>query len=415
MKFKLKCVTCGREIKSDPKALTCPVCGDFKGTLDVLYPYDKLKRGFSGGFDDLKNQSVYEAFLDIMPYSDISNLPPVPVGSTPLFTSPSLANILGMNKLYLKDDARNPSGSLKDRASAVAIAMAKEAGVTTTAAASTGNAASSLATLAASANMRAILFVPKTIPRPKLSQLLIHGANVLCLDCSYDRAFELCQEACIKFGWYNRNTAVNPFTGEGKKTAALEIGVGLGKAPEAVVCPVGDGCILSGLYKGFFDLKNLGLIENIPRLYGAQASGSAPVVKAFKDNVEISPLEDARTIADSISVGYPRDGVKALRAVRESGGGMVAVDDSEILEAQKLLASRAGIFAEPASSAGIAGLIKLNEQKYFQADETVVALLTGHGLKDIETVMNNIRADIEVIKPDIDSITSKLTRDNVIS
>jgi len=415
LKFKLICVTCGREIKSDPSAMTCPVCGDFKGTLDVLYPYDKLKRRFSGKLDSLKNQSVYESLLDIMPYSDISNLPPLPVGSTPLFTSPSLSNMLGMDNLYLKDDARNPSGSLKDRASAVAIAMAEEAGVNTIAAASTGNAASSLATLAASTNMTAILFVPKTIPRPKLSQLLIHGAKVLCLDCSYDRAFELCQQACIKFGWYNRNTAVNPFTGEGKKTAALEIGVGLGKAPEAVVCPVGDGCILSGLYKGFFDMKNLGLIEKIPRLYGVQASGSAPVVQAFESNSDIAPLDNARTIADSISVGYPRDGVKALRAVRESGGGMIAVDDSEILDAQKLLASKAGIFAEPASSAGIAGLIKLNEQQTFRSDETVVALLTGHGLKDIETVMNNIRVDVEVLKPDIDSITSKLTKEKIIS
>lgn len=415
IKYSLKCVTCGREIAADSKPLTCPVCGSFKGTLDVLYPYDKLKHNFRDGLRGLKGGSVFESFLGVMPFADLSNWPPVPVGGTPLFNSPALSKMPGLNKLYLKDDSRNPSGSLKDRASAVALAMAKEAGVSTIAAASTGNAASSLATLAASTGMNAILFVPKTIPKPKLAQLLIHGAQVICLDCSYDDAFELCQTACQKFGWYNRNTAVNPFTGEGKKTAALEIAVGLGNAPDVVVCPVGDGCIISGLYKGFYDLQKLGLIDKMPRLYGVQASGSAPVVKAFENDVDIEPIRNAHTIADSISVGYPRDGIKALRAVRKSSGGMVAVDDSAILVSQKLLASKAGIFAEPASSAGIAGLIKLNEKGYFKEDETVVALLTGHGLKDIESVLKNVRTDIEILKPDIDSIARKLVKNGVIN
>jgi threonine synthase len=228
------------------------------------------------------------------------------------------------------------------------------------------------------------------------------------LDCDYDEAFELCQDACNKFGWYNRNTAVNPFTGEGKKTVALEIARDLGKAPDVVICPVGDGCIIGGIYKGFYDLKKLGLIKSIPRLYGIQAEGAAPLVKAFNDNTDFQPISNINTIADSISVGYPRDGVKALRAVKTTNGAMISVDDQEIIDAQKYLASSAGVFIEPAASAAIAGLIKLKDKKDIQPDETIVTILTGHGLKDIETVMKNINTDIEVIKPDINFIAEKI-------
>ena len=344
-----------------------------------------------------------------MPFEELASMPPVPVGSTPLFQSPNLSNYIGIPQLWFKDDSRNPSGSLKDRASAVAIAMARESGLSTIAAASTGNAASSLATLAASAQMKAVLFVPKTIPKPKLAQLLIHNAQVICLDCDYDTAFDLCQEACKKFGWYNRNTAVNPFTGEGKKTAALEIACSLRKEPDVVICPVGDGCIISGLYKGFTDLMKLGLINPLPRLYGVQADGAAPVVKAFENNTDIERLNHTATLADSISVGYPRDGVKALRAVRNTNGGMIAVSDDAILEAQRYTASKGGIFIEPAAAAAIAGLFKLKDDKIINNADTIVVLLTGHGLKDIDTVMRNAHTDIEIIKPDLDSITEKIS------
>jgi threonine synthase len=350
-----------------------------------------------------------------MPFADLASLPPVPVGGTPLFNSPAISIMSGFSNLWFKDDGRNPSASLKDRASAVAIAMAKEAGKSTIAAASTGNAASSLATLAASVSMKAVLFVPRTIPKPKLAQLLIHDAEVICLDFSYDRAFELCQTACEKYGWYSRNTAVNPFTGEGKKTAALEIASDLGWAPDAVICPVGDGCIIGGLYKGFYDLMQLGMIEKMPRLYGIQASGAAPLVKAYENNAEIEPIDEAKTIADSISVGYPRDGFKALRAVRETDGTMSSVADNQILGAQKILAARAGIFVEPAAAAALAGLLKLKNEKYLGNEENMVVLLTGHGLKDVERVINNIKTDIDIIKPDIDAITKKLITDKVIS
>ena len=410
MKYKLKCVSCDKEYPANPQALTCPDCGPFKGTLDVVYPLAELKGSFPTLLSFERDTPVFEQFLEIFPFKYTIDLPPLYVGQTPLFKTANLSKLTGIHELWLKDDGRNPSASFKDRASAVAIAMAREANASVIAAASTGNAASSLATLAASVSMKTVVFVPKNAPRPKLTQIMIHGAHVLCLDCDYDRAFELCQEACQKFGWYNRNTAVNPFTGEGKKSAALEIARDLGHAPQALICPVGDGCIISGLYKGFTDLMGLGLIENIPRLYGVQAKGANPLVRAFESNGEIVPLAECHTIADSISVGYPRDGVKALRAVHHSGGAMIAVSDEEIMVAQKILASKAGVFAEPAASAAHAGLLKLLDYGKVGKDEEIVVLLTGHGLKDIDTAAKNVAANIEVIAPNIDAVSKNIEK-----
>ncbi len=410
IKYSLKCVSCDKEFEPKSSVMTCPECGEFRGTLDVIYPYDEIKSSFTKPLSFYGRDSVYESLLPIMPYDNPACLPPVPVGSTPIFESPALSKILGLNNLWLKDDSRNPSASLKDRASATTLAMANESGASVIAVASTGNAASSLATLAASMSITAMLFVPKTIPRPKLAQLTIHGAKIICLDCDYDSAFDLCQLACKRFGWYNRNTAVNPYTGEGKKTAALEIACSLGESPDVVICPVGDGCILSGIYKGFWDLRKLGLIDKIPRLYGVQASGSAPLVKAFESGNDITPIESVNTIADSISVGYPRDGVKAMRAVKNSSGKFITVSDDQIVKAQQLAASKGGVFVEPAAAAAIAGLLSLNENNEFSKNEKIVTLLTGHGLKDIDTVIKNTKTDIEIMQPDIDIITEKIEK-----
>lgn len=408
LKYKLQCVSCGKEYPADPKAMTCLSCGQFHGTIDVVYPIDDYKKRYSplAGMD--REVSVFELFAEIFPFNDFGDLPPLPVGQTPLILSPNLNSLTGIGQLWLKDDGRNPSASFKDRASAVAIAMAREANAPVIAAASTGNAASSLATLAASVSLKAVVFVPKNAPRPKLTQIMIHGAEVICLDCDYDHAFDLCQEACRKFGWYNRNTAVNPFTGEGKKSAALEIARDLGHAPQTVICSVGDGCIISGLYKGFGDLLGLGLIDKIPRLYGVQAKGANPLVRAFESNSEIVPLKKCNTLADSISVGYPRDGVKALRAVRQSSGAMISVSDDEIIAAQKTLAAKAGLFSEPAAAASYAGLLKLIDYGSIKNDEEVVILLTGHGLKDIDTAAQSISTKIEIIEPTIDAVSEKV-------
>ena len=407
MKFELKCVTCGQAVAPTKQAATCPHCGPLKGTLDVVYPLNEFKRKLRCPIAFFSWCDPYNALADIFPYDDPASLPPLQFGQTPILQSSNLSRQLAFDSLYFKDDGRNPSASLKDRASAVALALAKESGASIIACASTGNAASSLATLTAATDMKAVVFIPKDAPAPKLTQILIHGARAIRLDCDYDRAFDLCQEACNHFGWYNRNTAVNPFTGEGKKSAAIEIAVKLGRAPDVVVCPVGDGCIIGGLYKGFADLLGLGLIEKLPRLYGVQAEGAAPLVKVFERGGDIEPVDKTDTIADSIAVGCPRDGVKALRAVRATGGAMVAVSDTEILTAQRTLASKAGVFSEPAASAAYAGLLRLIENDSIQRGETTVVLLTGHGLKDIETVRKNVSTDIEITSPDIDSVIKR--------
>ncbi len=404
MKYYLKCVTCLCEFNADPGVSTCPECGPFKGTLDVIYPLEELSKKYAGNIASLKNRSVFDALSNIFPFISIESMPPLVIGDTPFFRSPNLSKTAGIDQLWFKDDGRNPSGSLKDRASAVAIAMALESSAEVIATASTGNAASSLAALAASVSLKTIVFVPRDIPQPKLIQILIHGAQVLQLNCDYDMAFDLCQQACNHFGWYNRNTAVNPFTGEGKKSVALEIARDFGGSPGAVICPVGDGCILSSLYKGFSDLKGLGLIDRVPRLYGIQAEGADPLTKAISRNIDIKPLKNVKTIADSIAVGFPRDGIKALRAAKNTSGTIISVGDEEILLAQKTLASQGGIFAEPAASASYAGLARLLEEQKIDPGETIVVLITGHGLKDTAAAGKNIRFEKTLIKPNIDSI-----------
>jgi threonine synthase len=410
LKYLLKCINCGREFDEDSKTFTCPDCGPWRGTLDVIYPLDALKPKFKSIQLIHRCKPVFESFEDIFPFRSKTDLPPIPLGQTPQFRSTRLAEAANMHELWIKDDGRNPSASFKDRASAVAMAMAIEAKATIIAAASTGNAASSLAALAASTSLQAIVFVPRNAPRPKMIQIAIHGAHIIKLDCDYDRAFDLCQEACAGFGWYNRNTAVNPFTGEGKKSAALEIARDFGGAPDSVICPVGDGCIIGGLHKGFSDLFGLGLIDKMPRLYGIQAKGASPLVSAFMMDGEPIILSETDTIADSISVGYPRDSAKALRAVKSTNGAMIAVTEEEILSAQKVLARDGGIFAEPAAAASYAGLLALVESGQIDKDEKAIVLITGHGLKDIDAAAHNVSDDIEMISPEIDAIEWKIKK-----
>jgi len=408
MKYRLCCISCSREFPADPLASTCPDCGPFKGTLDVRYQIAKTGLSLKSLSQSLGRVSIYKLFADIFPFEKTSSLPPLAVGGTPLIRCANLNDYLQTPGLSIKDDSRNPSASFKDRASAVALAMARECGAETIAVASTGNAASSLAALAAATAIKAVVFVPETIPRPKLIQIMFHGAKVVRLNCNYDRTFDLCGEFTRKHGWYNRNTAVNPFTGEGKKSAALEIALQLGEPPETVVCPVGDGCIISGLHKGFSDLAEMGLIAAVPRLYGIQAENSAPLAAAFDSGGDIQPLADPVTAADSIRVGYPRDGLKALRAARTTKGAIIRVADREILEAQKLLARKAGIWAEPAAAASLAGYLRLCERGMIDRREKTVILITGHGLKDVESAAKSLIETPILIQPNIEAIEKYL-------
>jgi threonine synthase len=337
---------------------------------------------------------------DIFRYADMLPLEQSPpemltVGWTPLYRFPLLNRAVGLENLFIKDDTVNPSGSLKDRASAVAIAMAIESGSGAIACASTGNAASSLAVLSASAGLASYIFVPETIPPAKLYQIGACAAGVFRVKGTYENAFDVATDAIERWGWYNRNCAINPYLVEGKKTCSLEIFEQLGyKVPDWVVVSVGDGCIISGQWKAFKELKMLGQTTAMPRMLAVQASGCRPIVDAFCCGEDVSPV-DARTVADSIRVGQPRNWRKALRAVRESGGNAISVSDSEIISAMLLLGRKAGIFAEPAGAAGFAGLRKAVEEGIVARDETVAVLVTGSGLKDPGSLEGHVEvADI---------------------
>jgi threonine synthase len=327
-------------------------------------------------------------YIDLLPIGNRDLLPPLQVGWTPLYYAERLGQSLGVSQLYIKDDGRNPTASFKDRASAVAVTKARELGFQIVTCASTGNAASSLAGLAASVGLPTVIFVPERAPAAKVAQLLIFGARVVSVKGTYDEAFDLCLDVSSEYGWYSRNTAINPYMSEGKKTAALEICEQLSwQAPDKMLVSVGDGCIIGGLWKGLRDLHALGFIERIPQLIGVQAEGSAPLVKAWEQGAEeITPIIP-ETIADSISVGIPRDGIKALRAVTNTDGLYVAVSDEEILEAMRVLGRQAAVFAEPAGATGFAGLLRLLREGRIDPGERIVVLVTGNGLKDTETAI----------------------------
>ena len=333
------------------------------------------------------------------------------MGNTPLFAADRLGASAGFTRLHIKDDGRNPSASLKDRASAIAVARAREAGRAVIATASTGNAAAALASQCAAVGQRNIIFVPRTAPPAKIAQLLIYGATVLAVNGSYDEAFDLCGLACAEFGWYNRSTGYNPYMTEGKKTVSYEIALQLGghrapgarsaapmRAPDAVFVSVGDGCIIGGVHKGFHDLHALGWIEFVPRIFGVQSTASAALANAWRHGDEVPEPVHASTRADSISVDAPRDPLKALRAVRESGGAFVTVDDDAILGAMLPLARLAAVFAEPAGATAWAGLLAAHEAGLVDPHETIVVINTGSGLKDVAAAMQ-VTGAVTVIDP----------------
>jgi threonine synthase len=394
-----------------PFLYVCPTCsteqepgGVTRGTLEVVI--EELPSAWP------EAPATSPAFLtSFLPVGDPRHLPPLAVGGTPLMEVPRLRKELGMGALWLKDDSRNPSGSTKDRASLLVTAKATEWGVDTLATASTGNAATALAALAAAAGLRAVVFVPATAPPAKLVQMLSYGATVLPVAGTYDDAFELSLAACARFSWLNRNTAYNPFTIEGKKTAALEIIAAMApELPDAVVIPAGDGVITAGLAKGFADLERSGLIAHRPRLVVVQPEGSAAIATALRDGSPgVTPVPDAASVADSLVVAAPRNATLCLRDVRASGGSGVIVTDASILAAIPRLARLTGIFAEPAAAAALAGLETAIAEGLLAHDERVVLMITGTGLKDIASARRGIHMP-DPIEPDLDSVETALAR-----
>ena len=391
----LSCVRCGTLSPVADDLYVCPRCG---ANQFVEYDLDALRRGWKREDLERSGDATIWRYLPVLPVS--ARLEGPPVGWTPLVAAPKLSRDLGLSQpLLLKDDGRNPSASFKCRASAVALMRAKEIGRELVTGASTGNAASATAVLAAAPGIRTRIFVPKTAPRAKIAQLLTFGAEVLAVDGTYDQAFDLCLEATRRFGWYNRNTGFNPYTREGKKTVSFEICEQLDwRVPDLVVVPVGDGNIISGVWKGFVEFQRLGFIERTPKLLAVQAEGSAAIVQAAAGDGEIRPVS-GDTVADSISVSLPRDGDAAVRAIRESGGFGIAVSDDAILAAIGEVARGAGVFAEPAAAASYAGLKEAVRRGLIDPGARIVALITGNGLKDVASAMKVV-GEPRVIPPD---------------
>lgn len=380
------CVRCGRRHAIEGRLYTCAQCG---GALDLDYDYAALARRLEqSGRQDL-NPALLLAPVVL---SDEDALFSELLSWSHPRPAPRLSKALGAEHLTLLDETGLPSGSLKDRASLFVLMRARELGLDTVACASTGNAGASLACLAARLGLKAVVFAPRQAPPAKLRQIQAHGARLYLVDGNYDRAYELCLEAVAERGWYSRNTGHNPWCGEGKKTAVLALAdPGRRRVADLIFVPAGDGCILGGVHKGLMDLQRIGWIDELPRLVAVQAEGSAAIAAAWREKRGITPVR-ADTLADSIAVDLPRDGDKALRAIKETGGFAVTVRDDEILDAVSDLARLEGIFAEPAGAAATAGLRKALAEGRVEPDADCVALVTGHGLKDPSALAPRLEA-----------------------
>jgi threonine synthase len=404
---ELRCVSCKRSYDPASATLWCPTCGP-EGTLDVLYDFARVRPQLER---DLKgaDRSIWR-FRALLPVALEGKRAPLEVGPTPLVRASRERPLEALTRIIIKDDGRLPTASFKDRATSVVVARALERGTKGILVASTGNAASSLAGIAASCGIPSIILVPKTAPRPKLAQLMIYGAKLVPIDGVYDDCFDLSLQAAPAFGYDLRSTGVNPYCGEGKKTCSLELAEQLGwDVPEHVAVSVGDGCIIGGLHKGFRDLHEIGLISRVPRLIGVQAEGSAALARAAAEGRDLPETIRATTLADSISVNKPRDARKALRAVRESGGRWVTVSDDEILEAMRLTARSLGVFTEPAGATAVAGLLKLSRQGVLDPAAPCVAVCTGSGLKDAESAFKAAGSPPEPIRPTLEALAARLT------
>jgi len=415
-----KCSLCGAEYLQGQVTYTCPKDG---GNLDILLDYETIKKKFQPEDITSRTESSLWRYLPLLPVGepDGDSTPLHAAGWTPVFALPRLADKLGLKHLWLKDESRNPTASFKDRASAVVVTRAREIKAEVVVTASTGNAGAALAGMSAAIGQKAIILAPKSAPQAKVAQLLIFGAKVVLVDGTYDDAFDLSIKASNEFGWYCRNTGYNPFTLEGKKTAAFEIWEWWidahrnwhkkdspldNHSPLSIFVSVGDGNIISGIHKGFKDLLALGWISSMPRIIGVQAEGSAAIANAFHASTEIITPVSAKTIADSISVDLPRDGVRAVRAAKETGGTYITVSDEEIVKAIAEL-GKMGVFPEPAGAAAYAGLVKAAGSGAVGSDDPILVLNTGSGLKDIRAAMQAV-AEAPIIEPALPALRKLL-------
>ncbi|MEN8235500.1 MAG: threonine synthase [Actinomycetota bacterium] len=409
----LTCVICDKTYPADFAGYVCPDHGN-EGILDVRYDYERIGETFTKESLAANPDRTMWRYRPLLPIEPDAAVPPLTVGGTPMYDAAPLAAGLGLAKVWVKDEGREPTASLKDRASAMAVVKAQERGAEVVTTASTGNAAAALSGISASVGQRNVIFVPASAPEAKIAQLLAYGSTVALVNGTYGDAFDLCMEASAEYGWYNRNTGYNPFMTEGKKTAGLEILEDLGwEAPDAIFVSVGDGSIIGGVHKAMKDASALGWIDRMPRIFGIQSAGSDYLVQAFENGEDVltKPPISADTVADSISADLPRDRIKAMAAVTETGGTYLRVSDEEILAAIPTLARGSGVFAEPAGATPYAGLVAAVERDLVGADDTVVLLATGSGLKDVASALKAVAAAGTTpmrIDPNLDSLRAAL-------
>ena len=414
-KYHFTCINCGKKYIDGGVKYLCDTCSidnsatkPPKGVLKVNYNYLEIKNNNKGKF--LFEELNEKDFLDILPINSIASLSPLKVGKTPIYQFKSSSFISKNNNfdVIFKDDGLNPTFSHKDRASNLVSAYAKENNINTIVAASTGNAGSSIAGICASQKQKAIVMVPAKAPKAKLLQIMHYGAQIVPVDGTYDDAFELSLQVSKKFGFYNRNTAFNPFTIEGKKTVAFEIFDDLKQhLPDLIFVSVGDGVIISGMYKGFEDLMKLGIIDKMPQIVAVQSDKSKNLIANL--NSEIFTIYPSETIADSISVDVPRNFYMAKGFIKKYNGYPILVSDDEIIEASQLLSKNTGIFSEPAAVASFAGFLKYTKQENTNHLNKVLILLTGCGLKDLKNI-ENLHTMPAAIKPDIEAYSEFLKK-----
>jgi len=398
--YHLVCVNCGATYPADEILYNCKKCGHL---LAVKYPLEELQ--VSRAQWDKRPLSVWR-YKELLPV----HIEPVTLqeGGTPLYHLQRIGKELGLPHLYAKHEGMNPSGSFKDRGMTVGVSMAIQLGKKSVACASTGNTSASLAVYAAKAGIPSVVLLPAgKVAVGKVAQALMHGAKVISVRGNFDRALEMVHELCLSHGLYLLNS-INPFRLEGQKTIGFEALDQLGEIPDRFVLPVGNAGNISAVYKGFRELESLGMIDRLPMMTGIQAAGSSPVVRAIHDNLpEVLPEMNPETVATAIRIGAPVNAEKALTAIRMTGGLAASVTDEEILKMQRDLARKEGIGVEPASAASVAGIRKLVEAGAIDRDEKIVCVVTGHLLKDPDTVIKQCEPPTE-IDADLPSLIAAL-------
>lgn len=404
--MRYECIDCGNTYDPSKKLYTCPECGSL---LEIELDLERVKEEIDE--EALRKEKVstwkYRPFL---PVRDDSKIVSLDEGGTPLYPCERLAEEIGIKELFVKFEGENPTGSFKDRGMTVGVTKACEFGMQTVACASTGNTSASLSAYAAKAGLECVVLIPKgKVALGKLAQAAIHGARIIAIDDNFDKALKLVRRLCNERNDIYLLNSVNPFRPQGQKTIGFEISDQLGfDSPDRVLVPMGNCANIWAIYKGFFESKATGIVEDVPRMVGIQAEGSMPVVDAVKNDLdEVEPVEDPETIATAIRIGDPVNGPKALKAIRSSDGAAESVTDEEIVQAQKMLARTEGIGVEPASATSIAGLKKLIDQGKIDRDERVVSVLTGNILKDPQEVVDVSEPPIEV-PAKYDEITKQL-------